>query len=98
MVDSGRKNTKVTLVLLLERPHNAAAAVPISRMSKHLTKRGENWLKTGTFRSFLILMTIMNEREKHIEKEDDCIWAKSCSTKPYIRVDSYLEQNSVNTI
>ena len=43
-------------------------------------------------------MTIMNEREKHIEKEDDCIWAKSCSTKPYIRVDSYLEQNSVNTI
>ena len=45
MVDSGR-NTKVTwgtaLLLLLESPHNAAAAVPISRMSKHLTKRGEN--------------------------------------------------------
>ena len=35
-------------------------------------------------------MTIMNEREKHVEKEDDCIWAsKSCSTKPYyIRVDT----------
>ena len=28
-------------------------------------------------------------REKHVEKEDDCIWAKSCSTKPYyIRVDT----------
>ena len=33
-------------------------------------------------------MTIMNEREKHEEKEDDCIWAKSCSTKRYIRVDT----------